>query len=123
MSSRARTNDARPRNRNRLIARAPRKATMSAATTVVSVTTSEMARAWPNAGSVATARRLSREPPNGRKVGRRRLEHDVGQEGRVEHPVDGEGPQQREGEGEDREQGPRGAGAAHQESSFMSERT
>ena len=42
---------------------------MIAATTVVSVTTSEIARAWPNAGSVATARRLSREPPNGRNVG------------------------------------------------------
>ena len=42
---------------------------MIAATTVVSVTTSEMVSAEPNDGSVATASRLSNDPPNGRKVG------------------------------------------------------
>jgi len=42
---------------------------MMAATTVVRVTTSEMLSAEPNEGSVATALRLSSEPPNGRNVG------------------------------------------------------
>ena len=69
ISSSASTKDPRPRKRNRLIASAPRKAIAIAATTVVSVTTSEMVRADPNDGSVATARRLSSEPPKGRNVG------------------------------------------------------
>ena len=38
-------------------------------TTVVSVTAREIVRAEPNEGSVATARRLANEPPNGRNVG------------------------------------------------------
>ena len=42
---------------------------MIAAMTVVMVTTRETPRAWAKAGSATTTRKLSIEPPNGRKVG------------------------------------------------------